>query len=902
MRRWEVLVLVPDRGNRIPNTEGRKGCSALKQISYSEFCIRYSVFALLIALCSLLSFPAQAAQRTVDPSEIGLLYMTPNNFTTSQAGCVVNSAKVGYFGSTASNALKIDHGRFHIFMPDDDTQWVFFPYTQFKQYEANIVGGGGSPMFVTATYQSQHRPVYFLWDLNLDPTTNQPRAAPSQWHQAMNVKDPNFIKYWVNSYVTPIAFSNTVGMLDVWMGVDEGAFNWGLYGVLDNNNQWVPMGSNGLNSWDPPFAQSNSDYLASIESFFTYMQANYPNLGIMVNLGSLADPTTFPTVFANVPGIMEENFYVNTPDALSRQRNYWLIQNTAWFGAQNWNGAPRPAILRAYVPQTTTDIRTALMMYLLMRGPNFFFAPAIAGQTLAVDPTQWMPMRQALGDPVSVYQTTQQSGQPVGYNLYWRQYQNGIVYVNWTGQSQTIKLPVGNTYYDHNGNVVSQITMPDLTGDYVTTSPTSANQILAPTFFGMHTTGTTHWPQVSFGALGKGTLVSWPYIEPTKGVFNWSALDNWVAAAQSHNVSFFYSTDGIPPWATSDATTCQETFTGSGVQACSAMVANTQDWDNFVTALANRYGSKLIYELWNEPNTNNFTGTVADMVTLATHEYNMIRSVAPGAMILAPSGTSSYMDSYFAAGGPTGIDAVTIHIYDSVPENALTLLSGMKSVMSKYGLSSKPLWNTEGSWGNPAYYGTLTEAQHVGYVARYLLLNWSGGAARTYWYAWDNSTWGTLWDATAGIHPSGVAYQQAYNWLFGATLSQSCTADANQTWTCGLTRSGTYQSLVVWNNTSQSYTPSGPYKQYRDLAGNVTPWTGGPVTIGYQPLLFETTKASPCDVNGDGTTNVVDVQQEVNMALGATNCTADINKDATCNIIDVQRVVNAALGGTCVSP
>jgi len=61
MRRWEVLVLVSDRGNRIPNTEGRKGCSALKQLSYSEFCIRYSVFALLIALCSLLSLPAQAA-------------------------------------------------------------------------------------------------------------------------------------------------------------------------------------------------------------------------------------------------------------------------------------------------------------------------------------------------------------------------------------------------------------------------------------------------------------------------------------------------------------------------------------------------------------------------------------------------------------------------------------------------------------------------------------------------------------------------------------------------------------------------------------------------------------------------------------------------------------------------
>jgi hypothetical protein len=59
---------------------------------------------------------------------------------------------------------------------------------------------------------------------------------------------------------------------------------------------------------------------------------------------------------------------------------------------------------------------------------------------------------------------------------------------------------------------------------------------------------------------------------------------------------------------------------------------------------------------------------------------------------------------------------------------------------------------------------------------------------------------------------------------------------------------------------------------------------------------------SACDVNSDGTTNVVDVQQEVNQALGTASCTADINKDGQCTVVDVQRVVNAALGGQCVSP
>jgi len=102
MRHWEVLVSVPDRGNRIPNTEGRKGCSALKQISYSEFCIRYSVFALLIALCSLLSLPAHAAPPEREPGSV--LY----RLKTSASSTAVNELNrhLGLHGSRHDNFLK----------------------------------------------------------------------------------------------------------------------------------------------------------------------------------------------------------------------------------------------------------------------------------------------------------------------------------------------------------------------------------------------------------------------------------------------------------------------------------------------------------------------------------------------------------------------------------------------------------------------------------------------------------------------------------------------------------------------------------------------------------------------------------------------------------------------------
>ena len=51
------------------------------------------------------------------------------------------------------------------------------------------------------------------------------------------------------------------------------------------------------------------------------------------------------------------------------------------------------------------------------------------------------------------------------------------------------------------------------------------------------------------------------------------------------------------------------------------------------------------------------------------------------------------------------------------------------------------------------------------------------------------------------------------------------------------------------------------------------------------------------DLNGDGITNVADVQIAVNQALGASACgSGDVNKDGACNVSDIQLVINKALG------
>jgi len=384
-------------------------------------------------------------------------------------------------------------------------------------------------------------------------------------------------------------------------------------------------------------------------------------------------------------------------------------------------------------------------------------------------------------------------------------------------------------------------------------------------YFGMHLGYPMDWPTVSVGALGKGTGVGWPYIEqPSKGSYNWTRLDGHVQLAQNHRVHYLAALGGCPCWAAPPAAQarCKTLFTGQ--RAWSGMVNDIQDWDDFITALVthlkNKFPAVVDYELWNEPDQG-FTGTIADMVMLTTHAYNIIRRIDPSAKIVAPSYTNpENLDAYYGGGGVRGVDVNSLHGYpdpkNDVPEAIGGFLSvPYKVVFTKYGIQNKPLWDTEGSWGNESV-GAITDSnQQVAFVARYYLLHWSNGFTRLNWYAWEDSPggWGFLLNAsTHTLSPAATAFQQTYNWMVGATMPSpgcvrvsSSSSSYDAMWTCSLTRSGGYKALAVWNTAGpSSYTPSSGYTQYRDLTGRVSRVIG-PITIGVQPVLLEADQPMP---------------------------------------------------------
>jgi hypothetical protein len=363
-------------------------------------------------------------------------------------------------------------------------------------------------------------------------------------------------------------------------------------------------------------------------------------------------------------------------------------------------------------------------------------------------------------------------------------------------------------------------------------------------YFGIHSNTYSVWPEF-LGALGKGTLTNWQYSEPKRGVYDWTRLDRWVAAAQKHGVTLVYANGGIPKWAVDPAaySQCKPASQGSHIETCKAMVMDIADWEHFVRAVATRYKGKLIYELWNEPGGNGQYLTVADMVTLTRREYDIIRSVDPDATILCCAfrsyGNYAFMDKYFAAGGVTEVDGISFHgIFQDPsrpPEGIVDDVRTVRSLMNKYGIGNKPLWDSEGGW---AVSQTPPESEKPSWLAKWYLLQYSEGVERSYWYGWNN--WRPLWHPDTGVNPTGIAYKEIAAWLIGGTM-KPCTAD-HGTWTCAISRPNGYLAEVVWSASgSSSFTASTVYSQYRTLAGKtIQIIPGKQITITRTPILLET--------------------------------------------------------------
>jgi hypothetical protein len=200
-----------------------------------------------------------------------------------------------------------------------------------------------------------------------------------------------------------------------------------------------------------------------------------------------------------------------------------------------------------------------------------------------------------------------------------------------------------------------------------------------------------------------------------------------------------------------------------------------------------------------------------------------------------------------AAGGNGTIDVVAFHAYPGIgmnPEEIQGSVYQLQAAMNRNGVGPLPIWDTESSWRNNTNLPAASD--QASWLARHFLLEESIGIQRTFWYAYDAPTWGTLWTSTSGLDLAGEAYGQVEKWLTGATINQPCAAvPANQTtFVCSYTRPNGYVAQAVWNTAgAASYAVPSQFVQYHDLTGAVTPVSGGMVEISTSPILLESSSA-----------------------------------------------------------
>jgi hypothetical protein len=326
--------------------------------------------------------------------------------------------------------------------------------------------------------------------------------------------------------------------------------------------------------------------------------------------------------------------------------------------------------------------------------------------------------------------------------------------------------------------------------------------------------------------------------------YDFSQLDALLAQASRVGADAEFTFGNTPDWAATGSYP-----QGSAANQCSNSTdtlapADETYWTNFVTAVVTHAKGRIhAYELWNEVDGWYWTGGVAAMVRMSIDAAAIIHRIDPTALVLSPSITDSpggyaFLHQYLSALPPGTIDAIAVHSYtngawpeDSVPAEMSAVHAALPAAYA-----GMPIWSTEGGWGVNSQFSASASDQRA-FVARYDLQMLNQGLVRSYWYAYENTQWGTLWDG-ATLTPAGVASGTIYAWLAGARFAGCKTSDGNL-WTCSLTAADGRAARIVWVRTTPvaNYSTAG-YTTLKTLDGGASATGGSPITVSTEPVLL----------------------------------------------------------------
>jgi hypothetical protein len=246
----------------------------------------------------------------------------------------------------------------------------------------------------------------------------------------------------------------------------------------------------------------------------------------------------------------------------------------------------------------------------------------------------------------------------------------------------------------------------------------------------------------------------------------------------------------------------------------------------YAAAAAARYkDDRVVWEVWNEPNTMTFWGRhgkkgnseeyAAEYVALVKATVPAMRRADPGCAIVAGSVSCLWPESYkwidacFAGAIlRSGIDGWSVHPYSQRrPEDYVEAYGRVRDLMAKHGAPRDfPMWNTERGFptrkaegfagGDPAMAGEY-QAWHL---VRQALVDYSQGLRLSSWYEWKNAREGFGLFDDGALNPAGRAYRVLIGQLRGFRLRRREPMESDLDWVLSFTGPEGELAFAAWTS------------------------------------------------------------------------------------------------------
>lgn len=313
--------------------------------------------------------------------------------------------------------------------------------------------------------------------------------------------------------------------------------------------------------------------------------------------------------------------------------------------------------------------------------------------------------------------------------------------------------------------------------------------VIPLSYFGTHVHDPRgNWPAFRFGQLRLwDTRTTWFNLQPEAGRWDFDRLDGIVSAAARRDVAIVMPLGMPPRWAASRA----DEPSPYGVLGAASEPRNLDDWQRFVTTIAQRYRGRIrTYELWNEVNVGAgfFTGSAEAMLELQRVAFEALKAVDGSITFVSPSsvgesdGQLAWFERYMGLMRGRWADVVAYHFYTPrrSPEALLPLALRVRRIAERTGSGKLPLWNSESgyrvNWGQKAEPGgtmnswpNLAPELAAAYFVRAAVLGWAAGLDAFFSYAYENGFMGLVGPGMTSS-PVTEAADACVGWLVGARL------------------------------------------------------------------------------------------------------------------------------------